>query len=425
MTRWTNVVLRADIGVLGAWLLLVGLGLSALYSCTVDFHAVDQVVPSTVARSVFLGQLLWVGIAILAAFVCAIVPYRHYDTLAYVAYAAAIALLLMVLFFGREIGGGRRWLAVGGLTLQPSELAKIALVLTLARFLATYRQRGSWFLVTGSVAFLAPLFLLVAQQPDLGTALVFPAIAVPMLFWAGVRLSFLFALASPVVSALVMFYSDRVLGLEAVWPWSIYILILLVLLYFLRLYLLPSIALAAANILTGLAIPLVWDKLHPYQQARILTFFNPTDSDRLNYGYQAFQSKVAIGSGGLLGKGFLEGTQKGLAFLPERHTDFIFSVVGEELGLVGAWIVLALFYFIIWRAVRTAVIVRRPFGSLLLVGVASYFAFQVLVNVSITVGLLPVTGLPLPFFSKGGSSMLASCLMIGLFFNVSSRWSDV
>ena len=365
------------------------------------------------------------GLGLLAAVACALVPFRHYDTMAYVAYAASILMLLMVLVFGKEIGGGRRWLSIAGLTVQPSEFAKLGLMLALARFLASNRARSPMLLVIGAAAFVFPVFVLVLQQPDLGTAIVYPALAIPMLFWAGVRLGFLIAMASPVISALVMFYSSRILDSSALWPWVAYILIVLGLLYYLRLYLLPSMLLAVSNILTGLSIPLVFDRLQPYQQQRILSFFDASDANRLNYGYQTFQSKVAIGSGGLLGKGFLAGTQKGLAFLPERHTDFIFSVIGEEFGLWGAWLTLALFYILLWRCFRAAIVVRRPFGSLLLIGVASYFAFQVLVNVSITVGLLPVTGLPLPFFSKGGSSMLASCLMIGLYFNVSARWSEV
>lgn len=423
MTRILDNVSRADVGALVTWLLLMTLGLAAVYSCTVEFRELDRVIPSSVSPAVFYGQLLWVGVGILAALIAVAIPFRHFDTLAYVSYAATLLLLVMVLLLGREIGGGRRWLALGGLTLQPSELAKVALVLALARFLASHRKRSPWVLVAGTVALVLPPFLLVVRQPDLGTALVFPALALPMLFWAGVRASFLFALASPVLSAAVMFYSDRVMGIT--WPWVIYVLGLLVVLYFSRLYLLPSITLAFMNIATGLAIPLVWERLQAYQRARILTFFNPSDSDRLHYGYQTFQSKVAIGSGGLTGRGFLEGSQKGLAFLPERHTDFIFSVVGEELGLIGALLILGLFYFLILRAFRTAVVVRRSFGRLLAVGVGAYFAFQVLVNVSITVGLLPVTGLPLPFFSKGGSSMLVSCLMVGLLLNVSARWSDV
>ena len=186
-----------------------------------------------------------------------------------------------------------------------------------------------------------------------------------------------------------------------------------------------SLILMGANVVVGLAVPLVWARLKLYQQARILSFFDPTDSDRMNYGYQTFQSKVAIGSGGFLGKGYLHGSQKGLAFLPERHTDFIFSVIGEEFGLIGVWAVLGLFMLLIARSLRAARISRRSFGAMLAVGVASYFCFQVLVNIAITVGLLPVTGLPLPLLSKGGSSMLVSCMMVGLVLNVSARWSEV
>ena len=268
-----------------------------------------------------------------------------------------------------------------------------------------------------------PLFLLVVREPDLGTALVYPALAVPMLFWAGVPARLLLALVSPFLSAGVMFLGQQALG--GVWPWVSYVIVLAIVLYFARLYIVQNLLLMGTNIVTGLAIPLVWEKLKPYQQARIVAFFSSDDSDRLGYGYQTFQSQVAIGSGGLLGKGYLDGSQKGLAFLPERHTDFIFSVIGEELGMLGAVAVLSLFLLLIVRSLRVAEISKRPFGSLLAVGVASYFCFQALVNIAITLGLLPVTGLPLPLLSKGGSSMLVSCVMVGLLLNVSARWSEV
>jgi rod shape determining protein RodA len=267
------------------------------------------------------------------------------------------------------------------------------------------------------------MFLLVVREPDLGTALVYPALAVPMLFWAGVPARLLLALLSPVLSAVIMFIGQETI--RDVWPWVLYVIALMVLLYFARLYILQNLLLMGSNLVTGLAIPLVWEKLQPYQQARILAFFSPSDADRLGYGYQTFQSKVAIGSGGLVGKGYLEGSQKGLAFLPERHTDFIFSVIGEELGLLGALAVLALFLLLVVRALRVAEISKRSFGSMIAVGVAAYFCFQAMVNIAITVGLLPVTGLPLPLLSKGGSSMLTSCIMLGLLLNVSARWSEV
>jgi rod shape determining protein RodA len=220
-----------------------------------------------------------------------------------------------------------------------------------------------------------------------------------------------------------MFYGQQTW--DSTIPWVLYLIALLAIVFFSRMYMLRSLMLVGANVLTGLSIALIWERLRPYQQERIVSFLRPTEADLLGSGYQALQSKVAIGSGGLLGKGYLQGSQKGLAFLPERHTDFIFSVVGEEFGLFGALLVLALFALLLHRALRVAVMARRPFASLLAVGVATYFCFQAFVNIGITVGLLPVTGLPLPFISKGGSSMLASSIMMGLLLNVSARWSEV
>ena len=190
-----------------------------------------------------------------------------------------------------------------------------------------------------------------------------------------------------------------------------------------RMSIMASVTLLAANVATGVGIPFLWVRLKIYQQERILSFFDP-GRDAFGSGYQAIQSKVAIGSGGLFGTHYLQGTQKGLAFLPERHTDFIFSVVGEELGFFGAVSVLALYAVIMLRGVDHATNARRPFARFLAVGVVSYFTFHVVVNVAITTGLLPVTGLPLPLLSYGGSNLLTSSLMLGLLANVSSRTFD-
>jgi rod shape determining protein RodA len=219
-----------------------------------------------------------------------------------------------------------------------------------------------------------------------------------------------------------MFYSERVL--EQPWPWGVYMVLVMAVLYLARRSLGASVLVLACNIAAGLGIPLVWARLQVYQQERILTFFDP-GRDAMGTGYQAIQSKVAIGSGGLFGTHYLQGTQKGLAFLPERHTDFIFSLAGEELGLIGAVTMLALFLLLVLRAVDIATQVRRPFASLLAIGVASYFTFHVAVNVSITTGLLPVTGLPLPLISYGGSNLLVSSLMVALLLNLSvHRYDD-
>ena len=172
--------------------------------------------------------------------------------------------------------------------------------------------------------------------------------------------------------------------------------------------------------MTAIGIPFIWEHLKEYQQDRILTFFDPTQ-DAFGSGYQVIQSRVAIGSGGFFGTKYLEGTQKGLAFLPERHTDFIFSVVGEELGLIGAYLLLLLFLVIILKGINYATISRRPFPGFIAIGVTTYFVFHVTVNVAITTGLLPVTGLPLPLISYGGSNLLISSFLLGLLMNVSAR----
>lgn len=414
---------RIDIPAFLAWAGLVIFGLLAVYSCTVDYQAADEIVPSTVPRAVFLGQLVWALLGAGVMLLTVLIPYRHFETFAYLAYAISLVLLLLVLLVGAEAGGGRRWLSFAGLSVQPSELAKVAYLCALARFLAGRSQRSPMVMVLGAVLLMIPPVVLVAREPDLGTSLVFVAVSVPMLFFAGLPARLIFALASPAISALVIFSSQQTM--DAVWPWVLYIIVLMGVLYVSRLYIVQSMVLMGTNVLVGLAVPLVWVRLKPYQQARILSFFDPSESDRLNYGYQTFQSKVAIGSGGLAGKGYLEGSQKGLAFLPERHTDFIFSVLGEEFGLIGVWLVLGLFLLLIARCLRAAEISRRSFGAMIAVGVASYFCFQVFVNIAITVGLLPVTGLPLPLLSKGGSSMLVSCMMVGLMLNVSARWSEV
>jgi rod shape determining protein RodA len=208
--------------------------------------------------------------------------------------------------------------------------------------------------------------------------------------------------------------------LHQAWPWAVYLLLLLAVLYYVKLPILYKVILVIVNITTGIGIPFFWDKLKAYQQERILTFFDPT-RDAFGSGYQAIQSKVAIGSGGLFGTHYLQGTQKGLAFLPERHTDFIFSVVGEELGLLGAFVVLLLFLTIILLGISHGAFARAPFTRFLAIGVVTYFSFHVVVNVAITTGLLPVTGLPLPLISYGGSNLVISSLLLGLLLNVSSR----
>jgi rod shape determining protein RodA len=296
------------------------------------------------------------------------------------------------------------------------------LVFVLISWLARRVESGSRVVAAlGSLVLALIPAVLVLREPDLGTSLVFLAIWLGMIFWYGISGLLLLTALSSAASAVIMFYSERVAA--QAWPWALYLVVVIGVLYLSRLSMGSSGLVLLSNIAAGLGIPLLWARLKPYQQERILTFFDPA-RDEMGTGYQAIQSKVAIGSGGLFGTHYLQGTQKGLAFLPERHTDFIFSVAGEELGLLGAASMLLLFFLMVMRIVDVATSVRRPFASLLAIGVAAYFTFHVVVNVAITTGLLPVTGLPLPLISYGGSNMLVSSLLVGLVLNLSAHRYD-
>ncbi len=403
--------------------LLVAFSLALLWSVTEPLRGPYAEMQVDVAKGVFWRQATWAVVSWLAVCLVSRLPLRYLEHVAWPGYLVALALLLLVLSVAPEVGGARRWLGFGPIRLQPSEFAKLALIVLLAAWLARRLEDRSRLTATmvSLVLAVAPA-VMVLRQPDLGTSLVFLAIWLGMLFWFGISALLLVTALSALASAVIMFYSERVL--EQPWPWAVYMLSLMAVLYLARRSMSTSVLVLICNIAAGLGIPLIWARLANYQQERILTFFDPA-RDAMGTGYQAIQSKVAIGSGGLFGTHYLQGTQKGLAFLPERHTDFIFSVAGEELGLVGTVTLLLLFLFLVLRAVDIAIQVRRPFPSLLAVGVASYFIFHVAVNVSITTGLLPVTGLPLPLISYGGSNLLVSSLMVALLLNLSvHRYDD-
>ena len=421
---WLHMLIPAgDKKILLAWLLLCGMSLATLWSVTEPIHGPYEQPDPGVDKGVFYRQMIWLAVSYLALVVATRFSLRHLDNVSLLMYLGIVALLLLILFVGPRIGGARRWLVLGPLRLQPAELAKVVFVLATAHILSRSVEDGRK--LTASVlsffVMLLPL-VLVLREPDLGTSLVFLAIWVGMIFWFGLPGILLLGAGSAVISAVISFYSESVA--HRAWPWAVYLVLLLLVLYFVRLSILARVSLLGLNIATGIGIPFFWDRFKPYQQERILTFFDPS-RDAFGSGYQAIQSKVAIGSGGLFGTHYLQGTQKGLAFLPERHTDFIYSVVGEELGFLGAVILLALFGVIILRGIGHAVGARQPFAGFVAVGVVSYFTFHVVVNVAITTGLLPVTGLPLPLISYGGSNLLASSLLLGLLMNVSSRTFEV
>ena len=387
----------------GAALVLVAIGLLTVYSATS--------VPGA-HEGLWIKQLQWAALAVAAAWVAAAIPYRVYEALAWPFYGASLLLLVAVLAVGTSAMGAKRWLDLGPIHFQPSEIAKIATVLLLARLMddpkLDLRRVRYW--LPPLVLSLIP-FALVAKQPDLGTSLSFPVVLVVMYYWAGLGVRTLLLALSPVFNVALFFLTGTL------WWFAGFFAVLLAVA---RPRLGALIVLLLMNGAVAYSVPHIWDHLHDYQKRRIETFLDPS-RDPSGAGYQIIQSKIAIGSGGLTGKGYLKGSQKALSYLPMRHTDFIYSVVGEELGLIGSLTVVLLYVVIILRGYRLAVTVRNGFASLMAVGIVTAFFYHIMVNMLMTVGWAPVTGLPLPLLSYGGTALLVNGLQIGLLQNVALR----
>ncbi len=392
-----------DPPLVGAVLLLSLFGLAMIFSAGVTNNP-------TTAQGVWMRQGVWLVLALGVFTVVSRVPLRWLEWAATPAYVFGVVLLAATLIVGTGAGtaaGTRSWIVIGPLQFQPAEPAKLATILVLARYLSSRSQRPTGLrdvLVPGAIVAL-PL-LLVLRQPDLGTAQAFVGILFAALFWAGTPLYVLALLASPVLGLVLSF---NTVG------WSIYIVLLLASLYLLRhrLFLYESFAVMLANFAAGTIARPLWNSLAEYQQNRLLVFLDP-EVDPRGAGYHLIQSKVAIGSGGIWGKGFTEGTQKRFGFLPEQHTDFIFSVVGEELGFLGVLLALGLIAFVILRLVRLAEDSDDPFAGLVLLGIFGSWMVHILINIGMTVGIVPVTGIPLPFVSYGGSFLLMSWVAVAV-----------
>lgn len=386
-----------DPALLGVALLLAILGVAMIWSA-------GQVDVVSAAAGAWRRQAAWLVLSLLAFAVMTRVPLRWLEWATPWIYAVSMVLLFAVLLVGTG-PNTRSWLRIGGFGFQPAELAKLATILLLARTLGSRKEPETrLFHLWKPVATVAVPFLLVMAQPDLGSALIFVVILVGALFWAGVSLFTIFMLVSPGVS-LVLGFSATV--------WGIWFVVVILALYLRRPYMAEGVAVALANLAAGaLATPL-WSSLAPYQQRRLVVFLDP-DIDPRGAGWHLIQSKVAIGSGGVTGQGFGQGPQKRLAFLPEQHTDFIFSVVGEELGLIGVLVFLVLLGWFLQRVLRASADAPHGFGSLIAFCFFSVWFAHLVINVGMTVGLMPVTGLPLPFLSYGGSFLLTTFIGLGL-----------
>lgn len=395
-----------DFKLLACALLLSLIGVLLIYSAK---HA------SPNEHGLFLKQLFWLSISLVAATIIFITPLRLHEIFSYLYYLSAILLLGAVLFIGATRLGATRWFELKGFTFQPSEWAKIATVFALARYLAYSKRSFESILWIGTVIVIGVVpLLLVLKQPDLGTSLVFLALILSMLYKAKVPLLFILLIFSPMVSLVAGFH----------WiSWGIFFLFLIYILYLLRPGFFFSVWVLVLNLGFGILTPLIWNRLHGYQKLRVLVFLDP-NRDPLGAGYQIIQSKVAIGSGGIVGKGFLHGSQTKLAFLPMQHTDFIFSVVGEEFGLIGSLVFLAIFFYLVFRGLSIASKCRNSFNSNVAFGLTSIFAFQGIVNLGMAMGLLPVTGVPFPLTSYGGSSLLISWVSISILLAIHYKWTE-
>ncbi|MEO0538235.1 MAG: rod shape-determining protein RodA [Cyanobacteria bacterium P01_A01_bin.123] len=330
----------------------------------------------------------------------------------WIVYAATNLSLLAVIFVGTVGSGAQRWITIGGFNVQPSEFAKLGLIITLAGVLRG-REASTILGLVKALAITAVPWSLVFLQPDLGTSLVFGAITLGMLYWGNANPGWLILLISPLVSAIVFHFSLPI--------WLGWVALMGVIGWFtLPRPLLSSIAAIVMNLISAKLGEVLWGVLKDYQKDRLILFLDP-DKDPLGGGYHLIQSRIAIGAGRLWGRGLHEGTQTQLNFIPEQHTDFIFSAVGEEWGFIGAIALLLVFWLIFLRLVIIAQNAKDNFGSLLAIGVLSMLVFQVCVNLAMTIGLAPVTGIPLPWMSYGRSALLTNFLALGLVESVANH----
>jgi rod shape determining protein RodA len=367
-------------------------------------------VPFSVVSGLWRQQLLWFVLGMIALPFILRIPVIWLEWAAQPLYALAIALLVLTLFIGTGAGTAQSvsgWIRIGPVGFQTAEFAKIAVILMMARVLGSWREAPAtlWALWKPIVIVLIPMAL-VMLQPDLGSALVFASLLIAMLFWAGTPLPTLFFLVSPIIG---LFMSINV------WAWGIYFVLVAASLGFLyKPYLSEGVVIILANVAAGTIARPLWEGLETYQKNRFLVFLDPSIDPR-GAGYNLIQSRVAIGSGGWFGKGFTDGSQKRLAFLPEQHTDFIFAVIGEEMGfLLGVAPVLIIFGLIFWRLVRISEKSSDPFASLVPFGLFGSWFAHVLVNTGMTVGIMPITGIPLPFLSYGGSFLLMNLIAVAI-----------
>ena len=393
---------RFNFTILIVVLLLITIGLLAIYSATNGNPSVADN---------FKKQVIGAIAGLIIMLVIYYLPPKYLQLSAFPFYIFTLFLLVLVLFIGKRVLGHTSWFSIGGFGIQPSEFAKIATILTLSKYLSdrqydTDLAKPRDFLIAVFIG-LFPVALIMLQ-PDAGTSLVFFAVLLPILYWGGMPNFILFIIVTPVILAICSFLGTYFFVGA--------LIISIIILFFFKKNILVSTLVIVMFIVAGMSVNLVFNKLQPYQQKRIAAVFNP-ESDALGSGYNVIQSKIAIGSGGMWGKGFLQGTQTQLKYIPEQWTDFIFCMVGEEFGFAGAIIVVILFFILIIQAINTAYQCKNKFLSLCTIGFTSIFMYHSFFNVGMTCGIMPVIGIPLPFMSYGISFLLSNFVMVGIFLN--------
>ncbi len=392
---------KFDLVIFLSVVILVGIGLVAIYSATYNHPT---------AKGNINKQLFFAIVSIVLLFVLCFLPARTFRVVALPSYIISIFLLIVVLFLGKTVYGAKSWMNIGAIGFQPSEFAKIGLIFFLSHWLTDTKRdiNNLKELFYTVIIALFPIFLILLE-PDMGTAIVYGGVSLAMIFWSGINLFGLFVVLSP---GIILFAS-----LFGTIPFIVALLLIIVALLFFKQNLFVSASVFVMNLSAGFIFEFILKLLKPHQVKRILSFVDPT-ADPLGSGYNALQAKVAMGSGGLFGKGFLEGNQTQLRFIPEQWTDFIYCVIGEEFGFIGSIFLLALFLTLFLRLLNLTSLAGDRFGRLTIVGILTLFFIHFTINIGMNLGITPVIGLPLPFVSYGGSSLLTNMFLIGVVLNI-------
>ncbi len=382
-------------------LILIGIGIVSIYSATFG---------EKFSTEYSQKQLNWFMLGMICLFVTITLPLRFVNQFSFVAYIFSILMLVAVLVVGKTVSGSKSWIGLSGVGIQPSEIAKVGTILMLSSFMSR-KETDLENLKDITIAFLIlaiPIFLILLQ-PDVGTGLTFCGMFLPLIYWGGIS-TFVIVSIIGIISV----------GFSALFGTTVFLIVFTIIAIFLFLQKedrFKKMVVIGLILFCGVIAQTGISKLKPHQQKRLTVFLNP-ESDMRGAGYNVVQSKIAIGSGGFLGKGFLKGTQTQFNFIPEQWTDFIFCVPGEEFGFLGSSIILILFLNLLLRNIRLASTINNRFGGNVLIGICSILFVHIIINVGMVIGLFPVIGVPLPFLSYGGSALLSNMIMIGLIMNI-------